>query len=59
MLQIVFNEISAAEISNLPTLKQLQVFDEFQVTPDIVIRVADEKTDHDYNPAGESKVTKL
>ncbi|MEM9079405.1 MAG: hypothetical protein AAGC74_01795 [Verrucomicrobiota bacterium] len=34
MLQIVFNEISAAEISNLPTLEQLQIFDEFKVTPD-------------------------
>lgn len=34
MLQIVFNEISAAEISQLDTLAQLQVFDDFQVTPD-------------------------
>lgn len=32
MLQIVFNKISAAEISQLSTLEQLQVFDEFQVT---------------------------
>lgn len=32
MLQIVFNEISAAEISQLDTLAQLQIFDEFQVT---------------------------
>ena len=32
MLQIVFNEISAAEISQLSTLEQLQVFEEFQVT---------------------------
>lgn len=32
MLQIVFNEISAAEISQLGTLEQLQVFDDFQVT---------------------------
>ncbi|MGJ8726292.1 MAG: type II toxin-antitoxin system RelE family toxin [Roseibacillus sp.] len=33
MLQIVFNEISAAEISQLDTLAQLQIFDEFQVSP--------------------------
>lgn len=32
MLQIVFNEISAAEISQLGTLEQLQIFDDFQVT---------------------------
>lgn len=32
MLQIVFNEISAAEISQLGTLDQLQIFDDFQVT---------------------------
>lgn len=31
MLQIVFNEISAAEISRLGTLEQLEVFEEFQV----------------------------
>lgn len=30
VLQIVFNEISAAEISRLPTLEQLTVLDEFQ-----------------------------
>ena len=34
MLQIVFNEISAAEISQLDTLAQLQIFDDFQVTHD-------------------------
>jgi mRNA-degrading endonuclease RelE of RelBE toxin-antitoxin system len=34
MLQIVFNEISAAEISQLGTLEQLQIFDDFQVTHD-------------------------
>ncbi|MGE9266804.1 MAG: hypothetical protein ACQKBY_01805 [Verrucomicrobiales bacterium] len=32
MLQIVFNEISAAEISKLDTLEQLDLFDEFKVT---------------------------
>lgn len=32
MLQIVFNEISAREISNIPTLQQLQLFDEFKVS---------------------------
>ena len=32
MLQIVFNEISAAELSRLDTLDQLALMDEFQVT---------------------------
>ncbi len=34
VFQIIFNEISAAEISQLPTLEQLDVLNEFQVTPD-------------------------
>lgn len=34
MLQIVFNEISAAEISQLGTLEQLELLDEFKVTAD-------------------------
>lgn len=32
MFQIVFNEISAAEISRLGTLEQLELIDEFKVT---------------------------
>ena len=32
MLQIVFNEISAAEISKLDTLEQLELLDSFKVT---------------------------
>ncbi len=32
MLQIVFNEISAAEISQIPTLEQLDLLGEFQVS---------------------------
>lgn len=32
MLQIVFNEISAAEISKLGTLEQLELLDQFRVT---------------------------
>ncbi len=32
MLQIVFNEISAAEISSLGTLEQLELLEEFRVT---------------------------
>lgn len=31
MLQIVFNEISAAELSSLGTLEQLELLDEFKV----------------------------
>ena len=34
MFQIIFNEISAAEISQLSTLEQLAVLNEFQVSPD-------------------------
>jgi len=33
VFQIIFNEISAAEISQLPTMAQLEVLSEFQVTP--------------------------
>ncbi|MFT4637295.1 MAG: mRNA-degrading endonuclease RelE of RelBE toxin-antitoxin system [Verrucomicrobiales bacterium] len=33
MLQVVFNEISAAELSQLPTMAQLELLDEFQVDP--------------------------
>ncbi|MFM2241311.1 MAG: hypothetical protein RLZ97_166 [Verrucomicrobiota bacterium] len=32
MFQIVFNEISAAEISQLDTLEQLELFDQFKVS---------------------------
>lgn len=34
MFQVIFNEISAAEISQLPTLEQLEVLNEFQVRPE-------------------------
>lgn len=34
MLQIVFNEISAAELSSLGTLDQLELIEEFQVSRD-------------------------
>jgi len=34
VFQIIFNEISAAEISQLPTAMQLEVLSEFQVTPE-------------------------
>ncbi len=34
MFQFIFNEISAAELSQLPTLTQLELLDEFQITPD-------------------------
>jgi len=33
VLQVIFNEISANEISQLPTLEQLEVLNEFKVTP--------------------------
>lgn len=34
VFQIIFNEISAAEISQLPTMMQMEVLSEFQVTPE-------------------------
>ena len=34
MFQVIFNEISAAEISQLPTLEQLEVLNEFKVRPE-------------------------
>ncbi|MEM7010661.1 MAG: hypothetical protein AAF585_04175 [Verrucomicrobiota bacterium] len=34
MSQIIFNKISAAEISALPTMEQLELLNEFKVTPE-------------------------
>ena len=34
MFQVIFNEISASELSQLPTLAQLDILDEFQVMPE-------------------------
>ncbi len=45
MFQVIFNEISAAEISQLPTLEQLEVLNEFQVKPEDLEGIED-------NPAG-------
>lgn len=43
MLQIVFNEISAAEISQLGTLEQLELLDEFKVSEQDLDRLNDER----------------
>lgn len=43
VLQIVFNEISAAEISQLDTLRQLELLDEFKVTRDDLEHLDDER----------------
>lgn len=43
MLQIVFNEISAAEISQLDTLEQLELLDEFKVSEDDLEHLEDER----------------
>lgn len=43
MLQIVFNEISAAEISQLDTLEQLELLDAFRVTEDDLKHLEDER----------------
>jgi len=34
LFQIIFNEISAAEISRMDTLEQLDLLDQFKVTPE-------------------------
>jgi hypothetical protein len=39
MLQVVFNQISASEISQLDTLLQLELLAEFKVTPDDLQRI--------------------
>ncbi len=43
MLQIVFNEISAAEISQLGTLEQLELLDEFKVSQDDLDHLEDDR----------------
>lgn len=43
MLQIVFNEISAAEISQLGTLEQLELLDEFKVSEDDLAHLEDDR----------------
>ena len=43
MLQIVFNEISAAEISQLDTLEQLELLDEFKVHEEDLEHLEDER----------------
>jgi mRNA-degrading endonuclease RelE of RelBE toxin-antitoxin system len=39
MFQVVFNEISAAEISRLDTLLQLELLAEFKVTPEDIAKI--------------------
>lgn len=43
MFQIVFNEISAAELSSLGTLEQLELIDEFKVSEDDLNRLSGER----------------
>ena len=43
MLQIVFNEISAAEISQLETLQQLELLDSFRVTEEDLEHLEDDR----------------
>lgn len=45
MFQVIFNEISAAEISQLPTLEQLEVLSEFQVRPEDLEGIEDHPSD--------------
>ena len=43
VLQVVFNEISAAEISRLDTFEQLELLDEFKVTEKDLENLGDER----------------
>ena len=43
VLQIVFNEISAAEISHLDTLSQLELLDAFKVTESDLVKLDGER----------------
>ncbi len=43
MFQIVFNEISAAELSALDTLEQLELMDEFKVTEEDLANLSGER----------------
>ena len=43
MLQIIFNEISAAEISSLSTIDQLELLNQFKVSHEDLDQTGDEK----------------
>ncbi len=43
MFQIIFNELSAAELSALPKLLQLSLLSEFQILPEDLDKLADER----------------
>ena len=45
VFQIIFNEISAAEISQLPTLTQLEILNEFKVSPEDLENLESEEDD--------------
>ncbi|MAB76986.1 MAG: hypothetical protein CMO47_11095 [Verrucomicrobiales bacterium] len=45
MFQIIFNELSAAEISQLSTLDQLAILNEFKVSPDDLEGIEDNDAD--------------
>ena len=45
VFQIIFNELSAAEISQLSTLEQLSVLNEFKVSPDDLDGIEDNDAD--------------
>ncbi|MCP5538230.1 MAG: hypothetical protein H7A51_18610 [Akkermansiaceae bacterium] len=48
MLQIVFNEISAAEISRLDTLEQLELLDAFKVTESDLVDMDDAQSEKSF-----------
>lgn len=43
MFQIVFNQISAAELSRLETFEQLEILDQFKVSQDLLSNESDER----------------
>ena len=43
MFQIIFNEISAAEMSSLPKMLQLDLLSEFQIIPEDLKKLDSEK----------------
>lgn len=48
VLQIVFNEISAAEISRLNTLEQLELLDAFKVTEADLVDLGEEQSEKSF-----------
>ena len=57
MFQIIFNEISAAEISKLPTLTQLELLNEFKVSPEDLENLESDSSDDRFGSIERDGVT--